>query len=76
MSKQSGPCAFTNACGMPGPRARLAGTNRTFCLPHFRVVKQATFSTSASSLATMQSLAGGRRGAESWATYTGVIGKK
>ena len=35
MQKQGGMCAFSNACSNPGPRERLAGTNREFCHAHY-----------------------------------------
>jgi len=35
MQKQSGACAFSNACNIPGPRERVAGTNREFCHVHY-----------------------------------------
>jgi hypothetical protein len=39
MQKQSGLCAYSNACIMPGPRHRMEGTNREFCQMHFHALE-------------------------------------
>ena len=38
MQKQSGMCAFSNACTLPGPRERLSGTNREYCRVHHQAM--------------------------------------
>jgi hypothetical protein len=37
--KQVGRCAFARSCINSGPYVRLAGTNRSFCPPHMRIVE-------------------------------------
>ena len=78
MQKQTGCCAFSNACIVPGPRERLAATNREYCHLHMQMVMQslvqpapAAASDLGNSVFRGPAQAGqGRR--SRWSTYAGV----
>jgi hypothetical protein len=73
--KQKGPCAFTAACTVPGPRVALAGTNRTFCGFHARQIEATLMGVEqhGSEFARADYRGGtSRRRRSSWATYNGV----
>lgn len=38
MSKQVGPCAFSNACSVPGPRISAPADNHEYCPIHARAM--------------------------------------
>lgn len=75
-SKQHGPCAFTAACSIPGPRIALARTNLTFCPVHARTMQigesQSAHSTEFSATAFHAPRSTSRRRANAWMAGVGV----
>lgn len=73
MAKQTGPCAFSNACTTPGPHRRLEGTNRVYCVPHLRLLAlpvSAPVDIAAPTTSLRSERTTVRR---SWATYMGIV---
>ena len=54
MQKQTGCCAFSNACIHPGPRQRLQGTNRQFCPVHYQAIGLQTSAGSGTEFSQVQ----------------------
>lgn len=78
MAKQSGPCAFSNACHFGGPRVRVPATNITYCAPHARTVQLTSYAGGSASLGSTQRVAGGLRSGigRTPLVYSGVIARK
>lgn len=72
MKKQMGACAFSNACTQPGPRERLAGTNREFCHSHY--VQLALPSAGVSSTTEIRISMPRSRARSRWASGVGMAG--
>ena len=72
MQKQSGECAFSNACIMPGPRVLLAGTNRKYCAGHAALLSLPLPKSMATEFDRSVFHSPGASGNRRWATGVGM----
>jgi hypothetical protein len=76
LQKQKGPCAFTAACTVPGPRVAMVGTNRVFCGMHARQLEVPIAGVEQNGSEFSRSTYRGgrsRKRRSDWATYYGVV---
>lgn len=77
MARQAGPCAFSNACNIPGERVRIGTTNRYCCPLHGAQMSLATPAVESTTAPVFHAPSGEAQGGvrfrrQGWATYAGI----